>query len=86
MPAKIAPEDQLTRLRGMRDRQKLGNSNSLVLNQAGFNLRAVTMIAELLPREDEWQSAAGTVEAIAEILDRHGIERPDHYDAGTDIR
>jgi hypothetical protein len=48
--------------------------------------KALTAIAGLLPREDMWQSAAGTVEVIAEILDTYGIERPDHYDEDVDIR
>lgn len=46
----------------------------------------LTAIASLLPKEDEWQSACGIVECIAEILDAAGVERPDHYDEDTDIR
>jgi hypothetical protein len=43
-------------------------------------------IASLLPKEDEWQSASGIVECIAEILDAAGVERPDHYEDDVDIR
>lgn len=47
---------------------------------------ALQELAELVPKEDEWQSAAGTMECLAETLDRHGIPRPDHYDEDIDIR
>lgn len=47
---------------------------------------AVSEIAELLPTEDMWQSAAGTLECIDQILDRHKISRPKHYSPDIDIR
>lgn len=40
---------------------------------------ALAEIAAMLPREDEWRSAADFMEATAAILDRHGVERPEHY-------
>jgi len=36
-------------------------------------------IAEGVPRDDEWRSAASFIEHVCGILDRHGIERPKHY-------
>ena len=56
------------------------------LTQALKNTAAVAAIAELLPVEDDWQSACGIVEATANVLDTYEIERPDHYDEETDIR
>ena len=36
-------------------------------------------IAAMVPTRDEWDSAAGFMEAVASILDGAGIERPAHY-------
>jgi len=41
--------------------------------------RLLDVIASGVPREDEWDSAADFMEAVAEGLDRAGITRPDHY-------
>lgn len=42
---------------------------------------AVVQIASGVPTKvDSWRSAADFMEFTARVLDRHKIERPDHYD------
>jgi len=40
---------------------------------------ALAEIAAMLPTEDEWRNAADFMEAVAGVLDRHNVERPEHY-------
>lgn len=40
---------------------------------------AAHVIAQGVPREDEWRSAADFMEHVAGTLDRFGVERPEHY-------
>lgn len=54
--------------------------------RAHKNAVALEWIASVLPREDEWQSACGTIEFIADTLDNLEVPRPTHYPEGTDIR
>lgn len=43
------------------------------------NGNALAEIAQCVPRDDEWKSAADLIEGVAAILDRHGVERPAEY-------
>ena len=76
--------DMAELVRGREDEYPAGLLDAL--DQACRNQNAVGAIAEYLPKEDEWQSACGIVEATANVLDTYEIERPDHYDEETDIR
>lgn len=49
-------------------------------NRAGNRpAEAAHVIAQGVPREDEWRSAASFMEHVAGTLDRFGVERPEHY-------
>lgn len=41
---------------------------------------AAARIAQGVPTGDEWRSAADFMERTAALLDRFGVERPEHYD------
>jgi hypothetical protein len=40
---------------------------------------AAHVIAQGVPRKDQWRSAASFMEHVAATLDRFGVERPEHY-------
>lgn len=44
--------------------------------------RAAERIAEGVPSEDEWRSAADFMQHAAETLDIYGVARPKHYGYG----
>jgi hypothetical protein len=46
---------------------------------------AAHLIALGVPREDEWGSAAGFMEYVCGMLDRFGVERPEHYPDDFDV-
>ena len=85
----------LKALDAMRNRVRLADQGTaelfpenleVALSQAIRAIKANAAIAELMPTDDEWQSACGIVEETATALDRYGVERPTHYDEETDIR
>lgn len=48
-------------------------------------VKALGDIAEGVPREEEWASAAGFMEYVAGVLDQHGIARPQVYSPHFDV-